>query len=104
MNRLGRFWAWIDRHPRATDAATAAVFAALALLSLRLVWPFVHPVSPGAAIALVVLLMLPLVWRRRFPLAVLLVMTGALVLFQHEHVPESVWSANVFLLALYGAG
>jgi signal transduction histidine kinase len=104
MNRLGRFWAWIDRHPRATDAATAVVFATLALLSLRLSWPYSHPVSPWVAIALVGLLMLPLVWRRRFPLAVLLVMTGTLLLYEYFDLPENIWQANAFWLALYGAG
>ncbi|HEY7036936.1 MAG TPA: hypothetical protein VH482_36745 [Thermomicrobiales bacterium] len=104
MNRLGRLWTWIERNPRATDAATAAVFAVFALTSLRLSSQFQHPVSPWTTIALVNLLMLPLVWRRRFPLAVLVVLTGALLLYRYLDLPASLWMTHAFWLALYGAG
>jgi signal transduction histidine kinase len=53
-------------HPLLTDAALAAVVLALELLF--------QPVSGALPIALVVVLVVPLVWRRRAPLAVFLVM------------------------------
>jgi signal transduction histidine kinase len=56
------------------------------------------------ALALTVLLVVPLIWRRRYPLAVLAVMTVVLALFYGVGLPESYWANIAWALALYGAG
>jgi signal transduction histidine kinase len=104
MNRLGRLWTWIDRHPRLTDAGTVAVFSALALALIRVYWEVVQPVRWWVAVVLVLLLMAPLVWRRRFPLGVLAVMTAVFVVYRLVEIPDALWAANAWWLALYGAG
>src|SRR5690349_7465664 len=104
MMRLNRFWAALDRHPRMTDAVIAAVFAVFALLTLRVSWQFMQPVRPLFAVGLVLLLMLPLAWRREFPLAVLVVMTVVRLVSQYYDVSDYLWSPNAWWLAFYGAG
>ncbi|HKG25818.1 MAG TPA: histidine kinase dimerization/phosphoacceptor domain-containing protein, partial [Thermomicrobiales bacterium] len=104
MTRLIRLWSYVDRHPRVTDAAIAAVFSAFALLTLDVYWQFAHPVRPWIAVGLVLFLMLPLAWRRQYPLAVLAVMTLATVISRYQHVYDTTWAPNAWWLALYGAG
>ena len=63
---------WLRRHPFITDAALAAVV-------LWLSSPLVSAISGhnhGLSLALIIVLVCPLIWRRRAPFAVLLTMTG----------------------------
>jgi signal transduction histidine kinase len=72
-----RYWAWVARHPRLVDAA---LVAALVLFSGPRLGPTkvaAHPWAP----ALVVALLLPLVWRRRAPFLVFLLI-GAVAFIQ----------------------
>ena len=104
MTHLSRMWANIDRRPAITDGAIAALLCVLALLSIRLTWQVNHPLPASEAVALTLALMLPLAWRRRFPLAVLGVMTPVLIAYRLAGVPEDMWSANAWWFALFGAG
>ena len=104
MKYLRRFKQATDRHPDAMDLGLMTLLTSLLLLTIRIGWHEQDQLSGAWAVLLSLLLMVPLAWRRRFPLGVLVVMTPALVLFQHEHVPESLWSMNGWWLALYGAG
>jgi signal transduction histidine kinase len=107
MEHIGRIRTSLDRHPRITDSVIALVLGALAILSVRLVWPTAGPetlASERMAIFLVGLLVAPLIWRRRAPLAVLAIMTALLAYYYVLGMPESFWANNAWALALYGAG
>jgi len=101
---FGRVWTGIERHPTIADGAFAAALCVLALLALRVAWPFFHPVPAWAAVGLTVLLIAPLTWRRRFPLVVLLVMVPIIVVYQVVDIPEWQWTVNSGWIALYSAG
>src|SRR5215210_3069807 len=105
MRPLTRVRVAIDQHPTITDGVIAAVLSVLALLTVWLNWPMAQPAPlPGiAAVALTVLLMVPLTWRRRFPLAALAVMTPMVIVYRVIEVPEAVWSINAWWLALFSA-
>ena len=60
--------AWIGRHGTMTDAALAVVLAACAVP--QLVYHATHPHSQfGEVLLFSVLMVVPLIWRRRFPLS-----------------------------------
>lgn len=79
----------MNRHPTITDGVIALVLVGLALLQLRIYWELRHPenVSLALAIGLTLLVILPLTWRRRFPLTVLIVMTAFLILHRQLEIP-----------------
>jgi signal transduction histidine kinase len=104
MERVVRFWRWIDQRPRLTDAVIAAIFVILALVEMHIGWEFDQPVAPWQAVALVLATMAPLAWRRQYPIAVLVVMTTALVVYRLVEIPAITWTANTWLLVLYGVG
>ncbi len=104
MNRLSRLWQSLDRNPIVTDAVLAVVLSALALIELRLSWDFVQPLAGWLAALLTVATIAPLVLRRRYPILVLIVITLMLVLYYSLEMPGNTATANVQLIALYGAG
>jgi signal transduction histidine kinase len=91
------------------DLALTAVLAAATWLSLHiggdqaLFGPMSDYWRPGG-IALAVLCVAPLAVRRRFPLAVLTVMTAAFVPLRVVEVPEVTVSPITLFIALYTAG
>lgn len=93
----------MDQHPTITDAAIALVLAALALLQLRTYWEIRQPIHPGFAVALTLGVILPLTWRRRFPVIVLLAMAGLLLLHRYLDIPEGNFTGNSVALALLSA-
>jgi hypothetical protein len=102
--RFGRWWAGIDRYPTAVDTVVAVV---LAIFGVSWFWldPPPPPTPPlPAVIACVLLQCLPLGWRRRFPAAVLLVVTLGTILYGLAGGAEFPWTANPWLLAAYSAG
>jgi signal transduction histidine kinase len=107
MTPIQRLLATIDRHPTLADFALAAAIGVLSLLNIWLEWSSALPSPPVTvplAVGLTLFLTLPLTWRRRFPLAVLLTMTVASALSSLAGVPDSLWSGNAWGLALYSAG
>ena len=93
----------MDQHATITDGVIALVLTSLALLHLRINWGLAESdVHPAIAVALVSLSVVPLTWRRRFPIAVLMVMTFSIILKAALQVPEG-FSGNALLLALLSA-
>jgi len=75
----------LGRHPTATDAGLAAVLAVTGLISLSATFElmrqdptFVLPAKPPLVVA-VLAVIVPLAWRRRFPLAVAAIVVVAFV-------------------------
>jgi signal transduction histidine kinase len=94
----------LDHHPVATDVATATSLSLLVLLNLWIDLGTNSPLRLSAAIVLILLTTLPLAARRRSPLAVLLVITAALIAFRHLSFPESPFTEYCLLLAFVSAG
>ena len=76
MEPLARTRAAISANPLVVDTAIAVFLAALSLLAYVGAAPYVGPLSP-VTLVLLLLESLPLIVRRRFPLAVLGVIAGA---------------------------
>ena len=93
----------MDRHPTITDGVIALVLTGLALLHLSINWDITETeIHPAVAVMLVTLSVLPLTWRRRFPIAVLLMMSVIIIFKGIIKVPEG-FSGNALLLALLSA-
>ena len=90
----------IDRHPTITDAVIALVLAGFALLQLRIYWEIRQPLHPVFAVLVTLGVILPLTWRRRFPLVVLPVMTAVLILHRYLDIPEGSFTGNSVALGL----
>ncbi|GAA3157594.1 hypothetical protein GCM10020001_097020 [Nonomuraea salmonea] len=61
--------AWLREHPVAADGALAVLLAVISLIALFVRAPIEHMPPPGPlAVLLVLLVTLPLTWRRRHPL------------------------------------
>ena len=105
MKFLTPIGASINRHPTITDGIIALVLAGLALLQLSIYWELRQPVAvpPTVAIALTLLIILPLTWRRRFPLAVMVIMTALLLVHRYFEIPEGNLTGNSLLLGLLSA-
>ncbi|MEV4566240.1 histidine kinase [Nonomuraea sp. NPDC049419] len=64
-----RVAAWVREHPVAADGALAVLLAVISLIALFVRAPIEHMPPPGPlAVLLVLLVTLPLTWRRRHPL------------------------------------
>ncbi|MEV4804246.1 histidine kinase [Nonomuraea sp. NPDC049421] len=64
-----RVAAWLREHPVAADGALAVLLAVISLIALFVRAPIEHLPPPGPlAVLLVLLVTLPLTWRRRHPL------------------------------------
>ena len=104
MSRLDRLRATIEQHPLAFDAAIAGILWVLSLLTLKALWPLTHQEHPVRAILITSLALVPLIWRRRYPLAVLAVMSIVFTVGHALNVPESEWWTYSWAVAFYGAG
>lgn len=97
----------IDRHPTRTDGVIAFVLGIIAQLSLWLEWSIADPqpvLSVPLASALLILLIVPLIWRRRYSYTVLLACTAVLVVSAAIEVPGLAWTVNAWALGFYSAG
>jgi signal transduction histidine kinase len=104
MSRLDRLRATIEQHPLAFDAATAGIMWVLSLLTLKALWPLSHQEHPVQAILITSLALVPLIWRRRYPLAVLVAMSVVFTVGHALTVPESEWWTYSWAVAFYSAG
>jgi signal transduction histidine kinase len=104
MSRLDRLRATIEQHPLAFDAATAGIMWVLSLLTLKALWPLSHQEHPVQAILITSLALVPLIWRRRYPLAVLVAMSVVFTAGHALNVPESEWWTYSWAVAFYSAG
>jgi signal transduction histidine kinase len=104
MSRLDRLRATIEQHPLAFDAAIAGIMWVLSLLTLKALWPLSHQEHPVQAILITSLALVPLIWRRRYPLAVLVAMSVVFTVGHALTVPESEWWTYSWAVAFYSAG
>jgi len=104
MSRLDRLRASIEQHPLAFDAVIAGLLWVLSLLTLKALWPLTHQEHSIRAVIVTSLAIVPLIWRRRYPLAVLAVMSVVFTLGHALSVPESEWWTYTWAVAFYGAG
>jgi signal transduction histidine kinase len=107
MNGLGQLRAVVDRYPTLMDGAVAVALGVIALLSLWLEWSIADPppvISVPLAVTLLVLLVIPLIWRRRYPYSVLITCTIIMVIASAVQVPGLSWTINAWALAFYSAG
>lgn len=87
-----------------TDSVIALVLIGLALSNLQAYWDLRPPlVHPFLAIALTILAIIPLIWRRRFPLAVLMMVAVMLIILRGINIPEMNFTAVASVVALFSA-
>ena len=90
------------------DAAAAVLLAGLGVMAVRVgidtAPPGYRPPPTAEWTLLTLALVLPLAWRRRFPLTVLLVVTAVFFPYRLTDVPDLTVSVVVWWLALYSAG
>jgi signal transduction histidine kinase len=103
MKSLRHLWILIDRHPLTTDVILASVLAGLALLSVAANWGSGQQVTFITALLLTLVLILPLMARRYFPLAVLLFMTAIELYYRFLLIPEPRYTAYALLFAVASA-
>jgi signal transduction histidine kinase len=101
---LKKIASWLNHHPITTDCVVALALAGLAFLNLWINWGTDSRISLILAIALTLLVILPLIMRRRYPLTVLMVMTIALIAYRYFNISESSFTSYALLLAFFGAG
>ena len=96
--------AWFNYHPSGIDILITIAFAVLALLNLYVNWGQNSILSSVLAVLLTLLVILPLIFRRRYPLGVLILMTMAVIAFRTSAIPESSFISYALLLAFFTAG
>jgi signal transduction histidine kinase len=101
---LKRTGSWFAQHPNGTDILITLAFAVLALLNLYVNWGTYSRIPSYFAVILTLLVILPLVSRRRYPLGVLIFMTAAAITFRAFSIPESAFINYALLLAFFNAG
>ena len=101
FKRIGN---WFVRHPNGTDILITLAFAVLAMLNLYVNWGTYSRIPSYFAVILTLLVILPLAFRRRFPLGVLSFMTLAVITFRAFNIPESDFISYALLLAFFNAG
>lgn len=104
MKLLKRIGIWFDRHPTGIDGIVALALAGLAFLNLYINWGTESTVRAVLAIVLTLLIILPFIFRRRYPLAVLIVMTVAILIYRSLNIHESSFTFYALLLAFFSAG
>ena len=74
------------------------------MFNLMMGWEFAQPVPLYVAIILTIVLLVPLAFRRRFPLAVLVIISIMIVIYRYLDIPEGTFTAYAFIFALFNAG
>ena len=95
---------WFGRHPNGTDILITLAFAVLAMLNLYVNWGTYSRIPSYVAVILTLLVIVPLAFRRRYPLGVLSFMTLAVITFRAFSIPESAFISYALLLAFFNAG
>jgi signal transduction histidine kinase len=103
MTPFKSLWTVINRHPLITDAILASVLAGLAILSLVSNWEPGQKVSFFAAVFLTLMLIIPLILRRYFPLAILIFMMVVEIYYRFLLIPEPRYTAYALLFAVASA-
>ncbi len=100
MNFVRLFWATINRHPLLTDTILTSALVGLAILSLFSSWELGQKVTFPMAVFLTVILIVPLILRRYFPLAVLIFMMVVEIYYRFLLIPEPRYTAYALLFAV----
>jgi len=103
MNFVRSFWTKINRHPLLTDTILTSALVGLAILSLFSSWELGQKVSFPMAVFLTVMLIIPLILRRYFPLAVLIFMMVVEIYYRFLLIPEFRYTAYALLFAVASA-
>jgi signal transduction histidine kinase len=103
MNIFKPLWAIINRYPLITDVTLTSVLAGLALLSLLANWVPGQKVTFFLAVLLTLMLIIPLILRRYFPLAVLMFMVVVEIYYRFLLIPEPRYTAYAVLFAVASA-
>jgi signal transduction histidine kinase len=103
MNFIRSFWTKINRHPLLTDTILTCVLLGLAILSLFSSWEPGQKASFPMAVFLTVMLIIPLMLRRYFPLAVLIFMMVVEIYYRFLLIPELRYTAYAMLFAVASA-
>jgi len=102
----GSLLSWTREHPRLTDRALTAVLLAAELTGMWLVhWSGAprYRAPDAGAVLLTIAIVVPLLWRRRFPAAVLVASGSAWFAYQAINYPFALSPAAVFW-AVYSYG
>lgn len=97
----------LTQSQRRVDAAVAVFLFLDSLLTMALMRAaqlYPEPGSPLVSVAALAGVTLPLAWRRRYPAAVLLLVSAAFVVVGEAMVPETVVTNIALFLALYSVG
>ena len=104
MEWFKTLWTTINKHPLIGDSLLTLVLAVSAFVNIRALWILGPPsVHLSIAIALVALMIIPLVWRRVFPLAVLFFSSLAVIILQILNIQEGNFTVIVTSLAIFSA-
>lgn len=103
MNILRSLWIAINRYPLLTDIILTSALASLAILSLLSSWEPGQEISFLIAVFLTLLLIVPLILRRHFPLAVLIFMMVVEIYYRFLLIPEFRYTAYAVLFAVASA-
>jgi len=101
---LKRIGIWLDKHPTGVDGIVALALVGLAFLNLYINWGVESTLRAVLAIVLTLLIILPFTLRRRYPLAVLVVMTVGTLVYRSLNIPESSFTVFALLLGFFSAG
>jgi signal transduction histidine kinase len=97
------FWVKINSRPLLIDTILALIVATLAALSLISNWQPDQAVSFSTAMVLTLVLVLPLILRRYFPLVVLIFMAFVEIYYRFLLIPEGRYTAYAVLFAIASA-
>jgi signal transduction histidine kinase len=102
MKLFGTLWKMISKYPLAGDSLLTLVIAGFAFFNLRALWvlqsPTLHPVLVAILIGLEII---PLIWRRLFPSAALLIITIAAVTILVLQIQDMNFMAITSMIATF---
>ena len=101
---LRSLFATFDRHPSMTDGAIAVVFMLFGWGSVALALDADGNRLSVVDVLGVIVVALPLVWRRRAPVEALAAFTLAFLVYQIAGLPNTFWYANAWVVVAYSAG
>ena len=104
MKRLRTIWNIINKYPLIGDSILTLIVAGFAFFNLRAYWVLQPPtVNTFLSATLVALAIIPLIWRRLFPSAVLLIIAIAHVSLLALNIPEMNFAGMTSMVAIFSA-
>ncbi len=104
MKLVINIWKIISKYPLTGDGFLTMVIAGLAFFNLRAYWAIQPPpANLTLAIALISLAIVPLVWRRLFPLSTILIISIAYVALKVLKIPDMNLPSIILMIAIFSA-